>query len=611
MKILYVEDNQMDIDLTLWHLKKNAPHIKVDTVLSQAAALNKIKDSNFSDYDLVLSDMQLQDGDGIALLSYIRSHSIPVAVVILTGQGDEESAVSALKSGADDYIIKKKGYLESLPLLLESALDSYRKGNERKISNLRVLYIEHNHADIDLTSRHLKKHAVHITLEPVYSINKFYEMLDNTSMLFNYDVLLLDYRLPQENALEVLRRIRLSKYSKIPVILVTGKGDEEIAVNALKLGAFDYVTKNRGYLFKLPSIIENAFYNRQLTQEHDALIESENRYRSLFENNNVAILLTDPDNGQIVDANPAASLFYGWSREELTAKKIDQINILSPKEISAEIRAASTENRNHFLFRHKCADGTIRDVEVYSGKIEVRGRALIYSLTYDVTERIKMHEEKLKLQEQLVHAQKMEAIGTLAGGIAHDFNNILSAILGYTEMAKEDAPPGSQFQEDLEQVLIAANRAKDLVKQILAFSRQAKSERIPINIHPLINEGLKMLRSSIPTTISIVKNIDPKTSIILAVPTQIHQILMNLCTNAYHAMENTGGILSVTLKNISIEPADLSRMLLKVNPGKYIQFSVSDTGQGIGPDVIDKIFNPYFTTKEIGKGTGMGLAIIH
>ncbi len=223
--------------------------------------------------------------------------------------------------------------------------------------------------------------------------------------------------------------------------------------------------------------------------------------------------------------------------------------------------------------------------------------------------RTQEERNKNKLERRLKQAQKMEAIGTLAGGIAHDFNNILGAILGYADMAKEDAPPGTQFEKDLDKVLIAANRAKDLVKQILAFSRQAQIERLPIKIQPLIKEGLRMLRSSIPTTISIRQDIDPKSGVILADPTQIHQILMNLCTNAYQAMDETGGGLSVSLKTTLVGTDQQNTLVIP--PGEYIELTVSDTGAGIRPDVIDKIFDPYFTTKELGKGTGMGLAIIH
>lgn len=228
----------------------------------------------------------------------------------------------------------------------------------------------------------------------------------------------------------------------------------------------------------------------------------------------------------------------------------------------------------------------------------------------DITDLKRAEQEKEELTNRLQQAQKMEAIGTLAGGIAHDFNNILSIILGYSEMAQEDVPPGTEVEKDLGEVVKAANRAKELVNQILAFSRQARIERVSTKIQPLIKEGLKMLRSSIPTTISITEDIDPASGAILADPTQVHQILMNLGTNAYHAMEESGGTLSVALKTTVIKP-DKQNKTPHVKPGEYVELTVADTGSGIGPDLMEKIFDPYFTTKGIGKGTGMGLAIIH
>ena len=162
---------------------------------------------------------------------------MPLSVVILTGQGDEEAAVASLKAGADDYIVKKKGYLDNLPRMLVDAYGSYREDSKRRIWNLNVLYIEHNQSDVDLTQRHFEKHAPHIRLTPIYRVSDFYKLLENADAIADYDVILLDYRLPQENALEILRKIRVSETFRIPVILITGKGDEEIAVKSLKLGA--------------------------------------------------------------------------------------------------------------------------------------------------------------------------------------------------------------------------------------------------------------------------------------------------------------------------------------------------------------------------------------
>lgn len=231
-------------------------------------------------------------------------------------------------------------------------------------------------------------------------------------------------------------------------------------------------------------------------------------------------------------------------------------------------------------------------------------------IVIDISERKLAEEERAKLQDQLNQAQKMESIGVLAGGIAHDFNNILSAIFGYTLMASLNAEPGSELAEDLDRVLASAYRAKDLVKQILAFSRHSTIDRMPMKIQPLVKESLKMLRASIPTTIAIFENIHPQCGVILADPTHIHQIVMNLCTNAFHAMEKRGGVLSVAVNTRSIgceEPLATGQLC----PGEYVELTVSDTGAGIGPEIMDKIFDPYFTTKEIGKGTGMGLSISH
>jgi signal transduction histidine kinase/ActR/RegA family two-component response regulator len=219
-------------------------------------------------------------------------------------------------------------------------------------------------------------------------------------------------------------------------------------------------------------------------------------------------------------------------------------------------------------------------------------------------------KERSRLEQELMQAQKMEAIGTLAGGIAHDFNNILSAILGYAELAQEDCPPGSPVANDLDEVVQAANRARDLVKQILAFSRQAKTTMIALQPSAIIKESIKLLRSSLPATIDIRQDIDEDTGLILADPTQIHQIVMNLCTNAYHSMEETGGTLSLSLKKKILSQADLVDVP-QVQPGNFVQLSIEDNGKGIAPGIRERIFDPYFTTKETGKGTGMGLAIVH
>jgi len=228
----------------------------------------------------------------------------------------------------------------------------------------------------------------------------------------------------------------------------------------------------------------------------------------------------------------------------------------------------------------------------------------------DVTFRQKAEEEKRHLQTQLIQAQKMEAIGTLAGGIAHDFNNILGAILGFTEIAKDASPQDSFAAKNLDKVLEASHRAATLVKQILAFSRQAVIKKIPLEPAGIVKEAINLIRPSLPSTIAIKQKIDTVTKSILADPTQVHQILINLCTNAFHAMERTGGTLEIILKDCELFQHNLQQHP-EIHPGSFVALSVSDTGTGIEPEIWGKIFDPYFTTKEVGKGTGMGLSIIH
>ncbi|MHB8149409.1 MAG: PAS domain S-box protein [Desulfobulbia bacterium] len=236
------------------------------------------------------------------------------------------------------------------------------------------------------------------------------------------------------------------------------------------------------------------------------------------------------------------------------------------------------------------------------------GRYVRMEVATNITARKRADQEKAELETQIRTTQKMEAIGTLAGGIAHDFNNILVPIIAYTDMVMATEVPGSGNWQNLQEVYKAANRAKELVKQILTFSREREHEICPVQIVPVVKESLKLLKASLPSTIEITQRLEAEGITILADPTQIHQIVMNLCTNAYHAMRDKGGVMEVTLSQVAIGSRDsLDRRLL---PGSYLVLTVSDTGLGMDQATMERIFDPYFTTRKHGEGTGLGLAVV-
>jgi PAS domain S-box-containing protein len=228
----------------------------------------------------------------------------------------------------------------------------------------------------------------------------------------------------------------------------------------------------------------------------------------------------------------------------------------------------------------------------------------VLGIFYDVTERKRM-------EETIKQTQKMEAIGTLAGGIAHDFNNVLGGIIGYTELAEDDTAPDSPARDHLRQVLQSASRAKDLVRQILTFSRKSQEKRRPIRLSMIVKEEVKLLRSTLPITIEIRQNIDDEDGMVNADPTQLHQIVMNLCTNAAHAMEGREGLLDIALSSIFVTTQDSTKKYHDAPPGPFMELEISDTGTGIDSRIIHRIFEPFFTTKDKEKGTGMGLAVVH
>jgi len=359
--------------------------------------------------------------------------------------------------------------------------------------------------------------------------------------------------------------------------------------------------------------ITSAFllaYIFKLQNMQQLLAQAQADWEGSFDTINDAITIHDQD-CNIIQVNSAAHKLLDAHLMELLTQRCLLICHGEANGPASESACTQTEA----LIEEVFDPALNRYTEIKShARLGADGRALgVVQVVRDVSDSRKSEKEHRRLHSQLIQAQKMEAIGTLAGGIAHDFNNILAAIMGYTELSLQEAPENSSLKSKLEQVLKAGMRAKELVEQILAFGRQTQQvlQPQPIQIGLIVKEVLKFLKSTFPSTIQIRQNLLSRGSVMMD-PSQMHQIVMNLCTNAKHAMEENGGTLEVELRELEIESdAESGPDAAGLQPGPYLKLTVRDSGPGIAPDAIKRIFEPYFTTKEKGVGTGLGLAMVH
>jgi PAS domain S-box-containing protein len=882
MKLLYIEDSPLDVELTRRELLLAIPDLSLTVAGTVTSGMAELQAR--ADYDLVLTDLRLPDGSGLDIVNYVREHSLHCAVIVLTGQGDEEIAVAAIKAGADDYVAKRSGYALRLPHLIQAALGRFRAEIARKSGLLRVLYAEHNEADIELTRRHLVQRAPHIQLETVYSAA---EVLGRLSLAGGEDprcdVLLLDFSLPDDNALDLLRVLRHERRLDLPVVLVTGQGDEEVAAQVLRLGAADYIVKHAGYLFELPIALENAFAQASLARERAALRASEARFRRLAENaadliysvsfvperrfeyvSPAAIALTgytpeehyaDPDlgfkiihpgdrhllenagsgalefsrplvlrwvrkdgavlwteqrntpvfneEGQLVgiegiarditdsmndklaleqqlteleaiygvsnalrtaqteDAavtilvdqalaalktsaaavwlyDPARGRLHvaaasgwcaalrhtqlapgesiagevfataaprveativdipnlgeplrscapqGWggawlpihtsseivgilfvavegprtiageqvkllhSLSEMAGSIIQRLRLLHEAQVQAELMQqivntmpdglALLDSRGHVLLANPAANQLLSRLGAAGGErivalgerqldeilaggsvwqeiehnggiylincspIDPEGPSTLWVLVLaDVTDQ----RQQQRYQET---QDRLATVGQLAAGIAHDFNNVLGVITVYSEILLSVPNLTEKQHNYLTTVIDQAQHAARLVRQVLDFSRQSVMERSQVDLYPLLNEQIKLLRHTLPENIDLQLYAERKHLVVHADPTRLRQVVMNLAINARDAMPE-GGRLAFTLARSDVAPGDAP--LPGVEPGAWLRLEVEDTGSGIAPEHLPHIFEPFFTTKAPGAGTGLGLAQVY
>jgi PAS domain S-box-containing protein len=365
-----------------------------------------------------------------------------------------------------------------------------------------------------------------------------------------------------------------------------------------------YYNVSHSPIFHQDGSISKMTIYRDMTESKTAEQERV-RLATAIEQASESVIISDRP-GTIQYVNPAFEQLSGFNREEVIGQnfrilKSDKHHESFYREMYGIISRGHTWAGRII---NTMKDGTLREFETRISPVKDSSGEIInfVSVNRDVT-------QVKTLESQLQHAQRMDAIGTLAGGVAHDFNNILSSVIGFTELALDDAEKGTLQYENLQEVLTAGSRAKDLVQQILTFSRQSDQEQKPVIVQVIAKEALKMLRASTPSTIEIKQNIQSE-SLVMGDSTQIHQVFMNLCTNAAHAMDDKGGVLTVDLVDIKLDSEFISDYP-DLKPGAYINLTVTDTGYGMTPDVLDKTFDPFFTTKDKGKGAGMGLSVVH
>jgi PAS domain S-box-containing protein len=621
IRVLYAEDNPQDADRTRMHFSINAPEFEFEIVDTGRECLERLESKQ---HDLLLLDHRLPDMDGIDVMKTLAHREIHLPVVTVTGLGDEELVVQMLRLGAWDYVPKHGNYLDTLPSTLRTAAREYREKKQRwpveSPKRRRLLYVEGDEMDIDMTRRHFSDVAPHFEVDVVMSSAEALKILTGEH---DYDLVLADLRMPDMSALDLLREVTALNPVP-PFIVITGKGDEDAAIAALKLGALDYIVKRANYLRQLVYAIDSAIsrvemsrMNAQLREElaervraEEAREKLEADLRLLLESTAEGIYGVNLE-GRTTFINHSAAEMFGYPPSELLGVDLHALVHHSRADGSSyhkhdcPIYAAYKSGEgcridNEVFWRR---DGTSIPIEYTAYPIvenhAVKGAVVTFN---DISER-------KRLEDQLVVSQKMEAVGRLAGGIAHDFNNLLTAIIGYTQLVLSQLAKEDPLRKEIEEVGRAGTRAASLTSQLLAFSRRQVLQPKVLDLNEVVGETDRMLRRLIGEHIHLTTRLDPELGHVRTDPGHIQQVIMNLAVNAGDAMPG-GGKLLIETKNVDLSD-DYARQQVDVPPGPYAMLSMSDTGHGMDEETLAHIFEPFYTTKETGKGTGLGLAMVY
>ncbi len=462
----------------------------------------------------------------------------------------------------------------------------------------RILYLEEAMVTLMLTEANkIMDIACNISETAQNNITKLEE--EGNMVLISFSLLLI--------VIIGISTLRIAKGISIPLNHLTKSAD------TIRKGDLDTIVPDLGLdeFGELSRSLDSMRLSRQSAEKE--LKEFAQRLSIHVEQTPLGVIEWDL-NFKVAQWNKAAENIFGYLKKEAIGQ--NGFELVVPKEVHHLFQSVwedlvSGKGGTQSINENITKDGKTIICEWYNTTLlDSNGVAFgVASLVQDITKRKRAEEERKKLQNQLIQAQKMQSIGTLAGGIAHDFNNILYPIIGFAEMLKEDLPLDSPEYESAQEIYNAGRRGGELVKQILAFSRQTEHKLSPVRFQKILTEVYKLTRSSIPSDIEIHLDIQKDCGLVMAESTQMHQVAMNLITNAYHAVEKASGKISIQLKEIILDNDDIKDSPLQ--SGQYVMLSVSDNGVGIPREITNNIFEPYFTTKEKGKGTGLGLAVVH
>ena len=474
---------------------------------------------------------------------------------------------------------------------------------------VKILVVEDSEDDAKLAMRALRQGG----FVPTYLRVENVEALRAALAHEHWDAVLSDFRLPGFTGVEALEVFRVSGLD-IPFIFFSGTIGEETAVSAMKAGASDFVMKQN--MARLAPVLERELGQASIRAEHRKgqidLEFSRDRYVDLYDFAPVGYLTLSAD-GQVAQVNLTGADMLGEPRDQLLHTRFARFVLASDAERwDLHFRHALRHgDKQRFELALHSSDGARLHVQLDCMRVEAEAASPTVRIAMtDISDRREAEADLRKFEAQLRDVQKMESIGTLAGGIAHDFNNILGAILGNVALAREDLGPDHPAQVSLEEIHKASVRARNLVQQILTFSRREPQELVTQALRPVIEETHKLLRATLPAGVELDVMLTNRPLQALIDATQLQQVLMNLCTNAWHALKDGAGRIGMGLDAVVLDQEALKR-LGQVPPGPYAHLWVSDTGVGMDGATRARIFEPFFTTKPVGQGTGLGLSVVH